>query len=83
MMMLLRGLITALMYFASGVGVTSMIDKFVPDKLPAGTGPLAPPVKDQAGNINWMKVGLIILAGAIGIMITKFIGKKLNVKILK
>ena len=74
--------IRALMYFAGGVGVTSLIDKFVPDKLPAGTAPLSN-INDNTGKVNWLKVGLIVTAGAIGIILVKFIGKKLNIKILK
>jgi hypothetical protein len=72
----------AALWFASGVGLTSLVDKFVPDKLPTGTAPLTN-ITDATGRINWMKVGLIVLIGAVGIMLLRFVGKKLNVKILK
>lgn len=80
---LLSSVIRAFVYFAGGVGVTSLIDKFVPDKLPAGTYPLSPVTTNPGTPINWMKVILSCVAGAIGIMIIKFVGKKMNIKLLK
>lgn len=82
MPIILQSLMRALLYFGSGIGVTSMIDKFIPDKLPAGVGPLSN-TADQTGKTNWLKIGLIILAGAIGIMLVKFIGKKFKISLLK
>jgi hypothetical protein len=73
----LRGLFS----FAGGVALTSMVDKFVPDKLPAGTAPLYVN-KDQTGKINWLRVGLFCVIGAIGIMLVKYIGRKLHIKLL-
>lgn len=63
--------------FAGGVAVTSMVDKFVPDKLPNVTP------KDQAGKINWMKVILFVILGAAVAVGLKYLGRVLNIKFLK
>lgn len=81
MWVLFEGFISALMTFGAGIGVGHLVDTLVPDKLPAGTAPLGN--FSSGGKINWLKLGLIVFLGAIGIMITKFIGKKLNIKLLK
>jgi len=82
MPLLIEAILKALVWFGAGVGATSLVDKFIPDKLPAGVAPLTN-YNDRTGKTNWLKVGIIIAIGAIGILIIKFVGRKLNVKLLK
>ena len=69
--------IRQLFSFAGGVAVTSMIDKFVPDKLPKVV------TTDTAGKINWTKIILFIVIGAVAAVGIKYLGRVLNIKILK
>jgi len=73
----LRGLLT----FAAGLGAAKVLDKVAADKLPSGSSPVFP--FGTTGGINWMRVILFIFVGALAAVLLKFIGKKLNVKILK
>lgn len=73
----MRGLIT----FAAGLGAAKVLDKVAGDKLPTGTAPAFP--FQTATGINWMRVILFVFIGAVAAVILKFLGKKLNVKILK
>lgn len=82
MPILFEAIIKALLWFGAGVGATSLVDKFIPDKLPAGVAPLTN-YTDRTGKTNWTKVVIFVVVGAIGILIVKFIGRKLNVKLLK
>lgn len=82
MTQLLLLFLRSLGWFAGGVAVTSVVDKFVPDKLPAGTAPLTN-LSDNEGKINWLKTGLVILFGAIGILIVRKLAKVLNIHFLK
>lgn len=77
-MVFIRGLIT----FGAGLGAAKILDKVAGDKLPAGTAP-AFPFSNSAGGINWMRVILFIVVGAIATMIIKFVGRKLNIHLLK
>jgi len=61
----------------AGVGVGELLDKFVRPKTPA-----AYPEPIGIG-FKPLKLLWVIVAFVSGIMILKFIGKKLNVKILK
>lgn len=81
MVALLGLFIRGLFSFAGGVALTSMVDKFIPDKLPAGTAPLYP--NTVGGKVNWLRLGIFVVVGAIGIVVVKFLGRKLNIKILK
>jgi len=74
----LRGLIT----FGAGLGAAKVLDKVAGDKLPAGTAP-AFPFSNAAGGINWMRVILFIVVGSIAAIVIKFVGKKLNIHLLK
>jgi len=73
----IRGLLT----FAAGLGAAKVLDKVAGDKLPAGTAPAFP--FQTAAGINWMRVGLFVLVGAIAAVLLKYLGRKLNVKLLK
>ncbi|MEK9207061.1 MAG: hypothetical protein AAB922_01165 [Patescibacteria group bacterium] len=74
--------IRAAVWFGAGVGATSLVDKFFPDKLPAGVAPLSN-TTDSAGRINWIKVVFIVVIGAIAIVLTRWLAKKMNISILK
>lgn len=68
--------------FAGGMAVNSLVDKFIPDKLPAGVAPISP-ANDKTGKFNWMKFLTVAVIGGIGVWLVSVIGKKLNIKILK
>jgi hypothetical protein len=74
----LRGLLT----FAAGLGAAKVLDKVAADKLPSGTAP-AFPFGNSNGSINWMRVILFIFVGALAAVLLKFVGRKLNIKLLK
>lgn len=74
----IRGLIT----FAAGLGAAKVLDKVAADKLPAGTAP-AFPFGNTNGSINWMRVMLFVFVGAVAAVLIKFLGRKLNIKLLK
>ena len=66
----------------AGMGVGKLLDKFASDKLPASVRPVDP-FKNADGSIPWMRILFFGVMVAIGAMIVKFIGKKLNIKLLK
>jgi len=74
--------LNALGWFAGGVAATSIVDKFIPDKLPAGVAPLTN-IKDTAGKISWLKVAIIVVVGAIGILIVRKVARMLKIKLFK
>jgi hypothetical protein len=78
LLLFLRGL----GWFAGGVAATSLVDKFIPDKLPAGVAPIGN-ISDSTGKINWLKVVFSVVIGAIGILIVRKVAKMLNIKFLK
>lgn len=65
----------------AGLGIGKILDKTAADKLPmykpAGL------TTDESGNFHPGKVIWFVIAMIAGAMITKFIGKKLNIKLLK
>lgn len=61
-----------------GVGGTSLVDKFYPDKLPQ-----LPVVDPVTKAIDWKKVIFLGVIGGIGFLIVKWVGRKLHVKFLK
>lgn len=67
--------VRAILYFAAGVGATSVLDKFVPDKTAT-----PPQVQKET---NWLRLILIVFTGAAAMIFLKFMAKKLNIKILK
>jgi hypothetical protein len=82
MIALLTRFLAGLVTFAAGLGAAKVLDKVAGDKLPTGTAPTFP-FTDSAGQIQWMRVIIFIIIGAISVLLVKFIGQKLNVKILK
>lgn len=82
MSILIGSLVRFVAYFFAGVGVTSLVDKFVPDKLPAGVTPMTPGyTKGQP--VNWMRIIFFVVIAAIGAMILKFLARKLKINFLK
>ena len=69
----------------SGIGIGAMVDKVAGDKLPyyPKDGAVAPVTKDSSGNFAISKILWFVAVTVIGTLIVKFIGKKLNIKILK
>ena len=58
------------------------MDKFFPDKLPAGVAPLSN-INDSTGKVNWLKVAIIVVVGAIGILIVRKVARMLKVKLFR
>lgn len=82
MVAILRLVITLL----AGLGAGSVLDKFAADKLPGypEEGTAAPITKDfKTGELNIPKIIWFVVAAVAGTLVVKFIGKKLNIKILK
>jgi hypothetical protein len=70
----------------AGLGAGSILDKFAADKLPSypAEGIAAPITKDyNTGGIATSKIIWFVVAAVAGTLAVKFIGKKLNIKILK
>lgn len=61
----------------SGVGIAKLTDKVAADKVPAY------PTEGVATGLTPVKIAFFVAAAVIGTVVTKFIGKKLNIKILK
>jgi len=75
-----------IIHLLAGLGAGSILDKFAADKLPAypAEGVSAPITKDyQTGGINIPKIAWFLIAAIAGTFIVKFIGRKLNIKLLK
>jgi hypothetical protein len=66
----------------AGVGGGAVLDKFAADKLPAYPSDGVVPKNDE-GKPDIIKIAWFIAAAIIGTLAVKFIGKKLNIKILK
>ena len=62
----------------AGVGVAKISDKVAPDKV-AGYQPVSP----ITGGLSPMKIAFFVGSMVIGALITKWIGKKFNIKLLK
>lgn len=74
---LIQGILRVVGYVLAGVGVSEMFDKFVQPKVPEYyPEPVSP-------GFRLPKILWFIAAFVVGIMLLKFIGKKLNIKILK
>lgn len=79
---LLKMFLAAAGWVSAGIAGWNILDKFVPDKLPAGVGPLSN-TTDASGKINWIKVGFLVVVGAIAIVFVRWLAKKMNISILK
>lgn len=66
-------IIKTLLTVLSGVGVGKLADKVAPDKVPA----------EARNDWNIPKILFFVGSAIAGTLIVKFIGKKLNIKILK
>lgn len=72
------GIITrVIITILSGVGIAKLSDKVAADKVPA--------YPKEGITTGWtpIKIAFFIGAAVLGTIVTKFIGKKLNIKILK
>jgi hypothetical protein len=67
----------------AGVGVGAVMDKVAADKLPAYPAGGLGFGKDEAGGLHIPKIIYIVIAGVLAAVVLKFIGKKLNITILK
>lgn len=68
-----------LLQLVAGVGIGAVLDKVAADKLPSyPAGGVVP--KDEAGKLNFPKIGYWILSGVIGILLWNWISKKLKLK---
>jgi hypothetical protein len=74
---MLRLIIAAVVTIFSGIGVGKIADKVAADKVPAY------PTEGIGTGWTPAKIGFFVAAAVIGTVVTKFIGKKLNIKILK
>jgi len=68
---------TALAMFA-GWGVSSAVDKVAADKVPNYQ-----PISPSASGFNVQKIAFWVGSMVIGALVTKWIGKKFNIKLLK
>lgn len=62
----------------AGVGVGKLADKVAPDKIPT-----YPAEGVQTPGFNVPKIAWFIITMVIGAIITKWLGRKLNIKLLK
>lgn len=67
----------------SGVGVGAVLDKVAADKLPAYPQDGVTPKDPATGGLHISKILWFVAAAVVGTLVAKFIGKKLNIKILK
>lgn len=71
-----------LIQLLAGIGTGAVLDKVAADKLPAYPSDGVTPFKEGSG-LNWKKiawfVGITILSG----IVLKWVGKKMNIKLLK
>lgn len=65
----------------AGLGIGKILDKTAADKIPAYQP--AGVLEDETGKLNIPKIAWFVVAMVAGAMLTKFIGKKLNIKLLK
>lgn len=70
---IIRTLITVL----SGLGIGKLLDKFAADKVPEY------PPEGIVSGLSIKKMLFLALASVVGAIFIKFLGKKLNIKILK
>jgi len=70
--------IRTLIQVLAGVGVAKISDKVAPDKVP--NYELVSPI---GANLNVTKILFFVGSMVIGALVTKWIGKKFNIKLLK
>lgn len=66
----------------AGIGTGAVLDKVAADKLPAYPAEGVTPFK-EGGALNWKKIAWFIAITIISGIALKWIGKKLNIKLLK
>jgi len=79
----LRLLYQAVFLVGPGLLTGAVIDKIGAAKVPNYQPALSQGMKDESGNFSPVKIAWFIAAAVLGTVIVKFIGKKLNIKILK
>jgi hypothetical protein len=67
----------------AGVGVGSVLDKLIADKLPAYPGNFPDNVNPTKPGFNPIRLIVLIVVMAISVMLLAFIGKKFKIKLLK
>jgi hypothetical protein len=91
-MWVLAGLVAAALGISAGIGFGKLLDNVMAKTggaistlgglIPQGSLDVAPP-DPVTKKTNWLGIIIIAVLGAIGIMIVRWVGKKLNVKLLK
>jgi hypothetical protein len=78
-------IIRLLIPLLAGLGAGSILDKVAGDKLPyyPKEGAVSPVTKDSTGNFSVIKILWFVGITVAGTILVKFIGRKLNIKILK
>lgn len=64
----------------AGVGIGAAMDKVAADKLPSYPKEGISPANDASGNFHLPKLVYLVIAGIIGTLLLRFIGKKLRIK---
>lgn len=67
-----------IMQVLAGVGIAKISDKVAADKVPNYE-----PVDPTSNGLNWTKIAFFVGSMVIGAIVTKWIGKKFNIKLLK
>lgn len=81
----MAALLRLILPLLAGLGAGSILDKFAADKLPSypAEGIAAPITRDSTGALAPKKIIWFIVAAVAGTLLVKFIGRKLNIKLLK
>jgi hypothetical protein len=72
-----QGVIRLALTLFAGWGIGKAADKVLPDKVPYY------PAEGISEGLNPKKIVWLIIVSAIAAMVIKFVGKKLNIKLLK
>jgi hypothetical protein len=70
-------IIKTLITVFSGLGIGKLLDKFAADKVPEY------PPEGVVSGLSLKKMIFFAIAAVVGTILVKFLGKKLNIKILK
>ena len=77
---MLSTLVRLIIQLGAGFGLGTLADHYIGRKVTP-----EPPVnvKDSAGNFDWKKIAWLLFLITAGTLAVRFLGKKLNIKILK
>jgi hypothetical protein len=76
--MLIQSILRVALQVLAGVGLTKFADRWIKPKVPATIYPT-----EILPGTNYLKIGLLVVFFVMAVLLTKFVGKKLNVKLLK